>query len=58
MREFYQDRRGKWRFRVKGKNGEKLLTSEQYASRGNAVRGYQDLKKVMDEDCQEDTVQV
>ena len=44
---FFQDRAGKWRYRVTGANGEKLVTSEAYASRGNAERGLEDLKGVL-----------
>lgn len=43
MKQLFQDKGGKWRYRVVGKNGEKLVTSEPYASRSNAERGYGDL---------------
>jgi uncharacterized protein YegP (UPF0339 family) len=48
--EYFTDRAGKWRYRVKGKNGEKLVTSEPYASKSNAVRGYGDLRAAVLED--------
>lgn len=46
-KQLFQDKAGKWRFRVVGRNGEKMMTSEAYASMGNANRGYDDLKKEM-----------
>lgn len=46
--ELFQDKQGKWRYRVTGRNGEKMVTSEAYYSKDNARRGYEDLCKVMD----------
>lgn len=39
MIEYFTDKGGHWRYRVKGENGEKLVTSEAYASKFNAKRG-------------------
>lgn len=44
MIEYFEDKRGKWRFRIKGRNHEKIVTSEGYASRANALRGFEDLR--------------
>lgn len=47
-KQLFQDRAGKWRYRITGRNGEKMVTSQAYCSRGNAARGYNDLKKVIE----------
>lgn len=47
MTELFQDDDGQWRFRVKGRNGEKMATSEPYASEANAARGLEDLRAVL-----------
>lgn len=44
MIQYFEDRGGKWRFRVKGVNGEIIVTSEAYSSKANAVRGFRDLR--------------
>lgn len=41
--EYFVDRGGKHRFRVKGRNGEIIVTSEGYASAYNAKRGFEAL---------------
>lgn len=47
MTELFQDDDGQWRYRVKGLNGEKMATSEPYATKANAARGLEDLKAVL-----------
>ena len=47
MVDYYQDKAGGWRFRVKGENGEIQCTSEAYASKSNARRGVRDLKETL-----------
>lgn len=47
MKDYFQDKAGKWRFRVVGRNGEKIVTSQGYASKSNAERGYRDLLEAM-----------
>ena len=37
--ELYKDKGGKYRFRLKASNGEVILASQGYASRGGAVNG-------------------
>jgi uncharacterized protein YegP (UPF0339 family) len=49
MIEFYQDTDGAWRFRVKGRNGEIVAGSEPYASKANAVRGVDDLRRILND---------
>ena len=44
---FFQDRAGKWRYHIIAANNKILVTSEAYASRGNAERGLEDLKRVL-----------
>lgn len=47
MTELFQDEDGQWRYRVKGLNGEKMVTSEPYDSKANAARGLEDLRAVL-----------
>jgi uncharacterized protein YegP (UPF0339 family) len=49
MVEYFKDEAGEWRYRVKGKNGENMVTSEGYTRRRDAVRGFDDLSRVMRE---------
>jgi uncharacterized protein YegP (UPF0339 family) len=42
--EPFEDDAGEARFRLVGANGEKMLASEPYASKANAVRGIADAK--------------
>jgi len=37
--EVYQDKAGKFRFRLKASNNQVVATGEAYESRANAVRG-------------------
>lgn len=46
--EYGRDERGEVRFRVKGDNGEIVVTSEGYATEGNARRGLSTLKRILD----------
>jgi uncharacterized protein YegP (UPF0339 family) len=39
MIEFFEDEAGGHRFRVKGRNGEIIVTSESYTRHSDAVRG-------------------
>lgn len=43
----FQDAKGDWRYRITGKNGEILVTSEPYANRQNAKRGFAHLQKII-----------
>lgn len=49
MIEIFEDAGGKWRFRVKGKNGEKVVTSQGYTRKGDAARAFRDLKAIVAE---------
>ena len=40
--ELFEDKKGKWRFRLKSANGEIVAQSEAYDSRKNAKRGIKD----------------
>lgn len=44
MIEYFTDRAGRHRFRVKGANGEIIVSSQGYASKFNAERGFEALK--------------
>lgn len=41
--EYFIDKAGKHRFRVKGENGEIIVSSQGYASKFNAEHGFQAL---------------
>jgi uncharacterized protein YegP (UPF0339 family) len=43
--EWYKDKAGKYRFRLKAANGEPLLASEGYASKASCVNGIESVKK-------------
>ena len=43
MIEIFNDNAGEWRFRVKGKNGEIVATSEGYTRERDAHRGAETL---------------
>lgn len=47
MTEIFEDEKGEWRFRVKGKNGEPIVTSEGYTTPGDAERGLATLRRVL-----------
>lgn len=41
--DFFEDEAGEARYRIKGKNGEPMVTSEGYSNATNAKRGAVDL---------------
>ena len=43
--EWYTDKKGKYRFRLKAANGEIIATSEGYASKESCVNGIESVKK-------------
>ncbi len=43
--EWYQDAKGKFRFRLKAANGEIIATSEAYSSKSGCVDGIESVKK-------------
>ena len=44
--QYFQDKAGKWRFRIRGSNGEKMVTSEAYeGGEAGARRGFEDLRQ-------------
>ena len=45
MFEWYKDKKGKFRFRLKAANGEIIATSEAYSSKDGCVSGIESVKK-------------
>jgi len=45
MFEWYKDKKGKFRFRLKAANGEIIATSEAYSSKDSCVNGIESVKK-------------
>jgi len=43
--EWYKDKAGKYRFRLKAANGETIAVSEGYASKEGCVGGIESVKK-------------
>ena len=43
--EWYKDKAGKYRFRLKAANGEIIATSEAYSSKEGCVGGIESVKK-------------
>lgn len=43
--EWYKDKAGKFRFRLKAANGEVIAVSEGYASKDGCVNGIESVKK-------------
>ena len=43
--EWYKDKKGKFRFRLKAANGEIIATGEAYASKDGCVNGIESVKK-------------
>jgi uncharacterized protein YegP (UPF0339 family) len=43
--EWYKDKAGKYRFRLKAANGEIIVVSESYASKEGCVGGIESVKK-------------
>ncbi len=51
MIEFFTDADNQHRFRITGKNGEVVASSESYATKSNAQRGYADLWAIVAENA-------
>ena len=49
--ELYTDDAGKYRFRLKAKNGEIILTSQGYEQKNGAENGIESVKKNCSEEC-------
>ena len=47
MIEMWKDEAGEWRFTVKGRNGEIIVTSEGYTRARDAMRGLNTLTKIL-----------
>lgn len=47
MVEYFEDQAGQWRYRVKGENGEPMVTSEGHRDRTDAERGYAALERAI-----------
>ena len=45
MFEWYKDKKGNFRFRLKAANGEIIATSEAYSSKDACVNGIESVKK-------------
>jgi uncharacterized protein YegP (UPF0339 family) len=43
--EWYKDKKGKFRFRLKAANGEIIATSEAYSSKDGCASGIESVKK-------------
>ena len=43
--EWYKDKKGKFRFRLKAGNGETIAVSEGYSSKDGCVNGIESVKK-------------
>jgi len=43
--EWYKDKAGKFRFRLKASNGEIIAVSEGYSSKASCVNGIESVKK-------------
>jgi uncharacterized protein YegP (UPF0339 family) len=43
--EVYQDKSGKYRFRLKAGNGEVIATGEAYESKNGCMKGIESVKK-------------
>lgn len=46
--EIYEDKAGKFRFRLKAGNGEVVATGEAYESKANAKRGAEAVQRAAD----------
>ena len=46
--EIYQDRAGKYRFRLKASNGQIVASGEAYESKANAKKGAESVQKAAD----------
>lgn len=45
--DYFEDQAGEWRYRIKGANGEPLVTSEGYRDKTDAKRGFEALKRAI-----------
>ena len=45
MFQIYKDKAGKYRFRLKAKNGENIISSQAYASRATCMKGIKSVSK-------------
>ena len=43
--ELYEDKSGKWRFRLKAGNGEIIATGQGYASKASATNGIESVRR-------------
>lgn len=43
--EYYKDKKGKYRFRLKAGNGEIIATSEAYESKSGCLNGIESVRK-------------
>lgn len=43
--EVYEDKGGKWRFRLKASNGEVIATSQGYSSKASAKNGVDSVRR-------------
>lgn len=43
--EVYEDKGGKWRFRLKAANGEVIATSQGYSSKASAKNGVDSVRR-------------
>lgn len=43
--ELYEDKAGKWRFRLKASNGEVIATGQGYSSKASAKNGIESVKQ-------------
>ncbi|PIE98486.1 MAG: DUF1508 domain-containing protein [Treponema sp.] len=43
--EYYKDRKGKYRFRLKAGNGEIIATGEAYESKSGCLNGIESVRK-------------
>lgn len=47
MFEIFKDAAGEYRFRIKGANGEIVMTSEGYTTHADARRGFMTLRHII-----------
>jgi hypothetical protein len=47
MVEYFTDEAGGHRYRIRGRNGEPMVTSEGYTTARDARRGYEDLRTLL-----------
>lgn len=47
MLEIFKDEAGEWRYRLKGRQGEPMFTSEGYTRKADARRGLNDARGLL-----------